>query len=58
MSVQTYELIEQILIDASMKRCRIHWAKIYTHCREYIGANEKQTIKKLADKWGVEIIGK
>ena len=58
MSEQTYQLIEQILIETSMVRSRIHWAKIYAHCREYIDANEKQEIKKLADKWGVEIIGK
>ena len=25
---------------------------------QYIGAKEKQIIKKLADRWGVEIIGK
>ena len=58
MSVQTYELIEQIMIEASMRRCRIHWAKIFARSKEYIGAKEKQVIKKLADRWGVEIIGK
>jgi hypothetical protein len=58
MSNQTYQLIESILVDASMKRCRIHWAKIYAHCKEYIGAQEKQIIRKMADRWGVEIIGK
>jgi hypothetical protein len=58
MSSQTYELIENILIKASMERGKIHWAKIFAHCREYIGASEKHEIKKIADKWGVEIIGK
>ena len=58
MSEHTYELIEQILIKASMERCRIHWAKIYAHCEDYIGIAEKQIIKKLADRWGVELIGK
>ena len=59
MSEQTYELIERILIEASQKRfSRIHWGMIFAHCKEYIGANEKQIIKKLADKWGVELIGK
>ncbi len=58
MSVQTYELIEQLLIKTSMKRfSRIHWGRIYAHCREYVGTKEKQEIKKLADRWGVELIG-
>lgn len=59
MSVQTYELIERILIEASQKRfSRIHWGKIFAHSKEYIGVQEKQIIRNLADKWGVEIIGK
>jgi hypothetical protein len=58
MSVQTYQLIERILIEASMERGRVHWARIFAHSREYISAKEKQEIRKLADRWGVEIIGK
>lgn len=55
---QNYGLIEKILIEASMKRSRIHWAQIFAHSTQYIGAKEKQEIKKLADKWGVEIINR
>lgn len=58
MSVQTSQLIECLLIEASLKRCRIHWGKIFAHSREYIGKNEKHEIKKMADGWGVEIIGR
>ena len=59
MSVQTYELIERILIEASQKRfSRVHWGKIFAHSPEYIGKEEKQVIQKIADRWGVNIIGK
>ena len=58
MSEHTYELIENILIKASMERGKVHWAKIFAHSMEYLGANEKREIKKIADKWGVMIIGK
>ena len=58
MSAQTYQLIERLLIETSLQRSRIHWARIYAHCREYLGKKEKHEIKKLADRWGVELIGK
>ena len=59
MSEHTYELIERIMIEASQKRFgKVHWGMIFNYCKEYIGASEKQEIKKLAEKWGVEIIGK
>jgi len=58
MSAQTYELIEKILIKASMERGRVHWAKIFAHSPEYLGKKEKQEVIKLAERWGVSIIGK
>ena len=58
MSEQTYELIERILIKASQERGRVHWAMIFAHSPEYIGKEEKQVIQKIADRWGVNIIGK
>ena len=58
MSEHTYRLIEQILIKASMERGRVQWGKIFAHSPEYLGKQEKQAIIKLADRWGVVIIGK
>ena len=58
MSAQTYELIEKILIKARMERGRVHWAKIFAHSPEYLGKKEKQEVIKLAERWGVMIIGK
>jgi len=58
MSEYTYRLIERILIKASMERGRVHWAKIFAHSPEYLGKEEKLEVVKLADRWGVIIIGK
>ena len=58
MSEHTYRLIERILIKASMERGSVHWAKIFAHSPEYLGNKEKQEVTKLADRWGVMIIGK
>jgi hypothetical protein len=58
MSEHTYELIEKILIKASMERGRVHWAKIFAHSPEYLGKKEKQEVINLAERWGVIIIGK
>ena len=58
MSEHTYELIENILIKASMERGRVHWAKIFAHSPEYLGKKEKQEVVKLAERWGVIVIGK
>ncbi len=58
MSEHTYQLIERILIKASMERGRVHWAKIFAHSPEYLGKKEKQQVINLADRWGVIIIGK
>jgi len=58
MSEHTYELIEKILIKASMERGRVHWAKIFANSPEYLGKKEKQEVVKLANRWGVVIIGK
>lgn len=58
MSEQTTALIEKILIKASMERGRVHWGKIFAHSPEYLGKQEKQEVMKLADRWGVIIIGK
>jgi len=51
-------MIEEILIKASMERGRVHWGKIFAHCPEYLGKKEKQEVTKLAERWGVSIIGK
>jgi hypothetical protein len=58
MSEQTYQLIERILIKASMERGRVHWAMIFAHSPEYLGKKEKQQVTELAERWGVIIIGK
>ena len=58
MSEHTYQLIERILIKASMERGRVHWAKIFAHSPEYLGKKEKQEVINLAERWGVIIIGK
>lgn len=58
MSEHTYRMIEEILIKASMERGRVHWAKIFAHSPEYLGKKDKQVVLKLADRWGVSIIGK
>ena len=58
MPEHTYELIEKILIKASMERGRIHWAKIFANSAEYLGKKEKQEVVQIADRWGVTIIGK
>ena len=57
MTEQTYRLIEKILIKASMERGRVHWAQIFAQSPEYLGKQEKQEVIKLADYWGVIIIG-
>jgi hypothetical protein len=58
MSECTYELIERILIKASMERGRVPWAKIFAHSPEYLGKKEKQEVTEIADRWGVILIGK
>ena len=58
MSEHTYQLIERILIKASMERGRVHWAKIFANSPEYLGKQEKQEVINLAERWGVIIIGK
>jgi len=58
MSEHTYRMIEEILIKASMERGRVHWAKIFAHSPEYLGKKDKQAVLKLAERWGVSIIGK
>jgi len=58
MSAQTYQMIEEILIKASMERGRVHWGKIFAHSPEYLSKKEKQEVIKLAERWGVSIIGK
>ena len=58
MSEHTYELIEKILIKASMERGRVHWAKIFANSPEYLGKKEKQEVVQIANRWGVSIIGK
>jgi len=58
MSEHTYRTIEEILIKASMERGRVHWAKIFAHSPEYLGKKDKQAVLKLAERWGVSIIGK
>ena len=58
MSEHTYELIEKILIKASMERGRVHWAKIFANCPDYLGKKEKQEVVQIANRWGVILIGK
>ncbi len=58
MSEHTYRLIEKILIKASMERGRVHWGKIFANSPEYLGKKEKQQVVKIANRWGVSIIGK
>ena len=58
MSNHTYELIEKILIKASMERGRVHWAKIFANSPEYLGKKEKQEVVQIANRWGVILIGK
>lgn len=57
MSEETTRLIETLLIKTSQERGNLHWAKIYAHSPEILGAKEKQEIKRLADRWGVNILG-
>lgn len=58
MSEITLHIIEHILIKASMFSGRVHWQKIFAHSSEYLGKREKQQVVKLADRWGVILIGK
>ena len=58
MSEHTYELIEKILIKASMEQRKVHWGKIFANSPEYLGKKEKQEVVQIADRWGVIIIGK
>ena len=58
MSAQTYRMIEEILIKASMEQGKVHWGKIFAHSPEYLGKKEKQEVINLANRWGVIIIGK
>jgi len=58
MSENTLHIIERIMITASMQGTRVHWQKIFTHSPEYLGKREKQQVVKLADRWGVELLGK
>jgi len=58
MSEITLHIIEHLIITASMFSGRVHWQKIFTHSSEYLGKREKQQVVKLADRWGVELIGK
>jgi hypothetical protein len=57
MSVQTRRNIERLLVRASMERGKVHWGKIFAHAPEHLGAKEQQEIAKLADRWGVELVG-
>jgi hypothetical protein len=58
MSENTLSIIERIMVTASMQGERVHWQKIFAHSPEYLGKREKQLVKNLADRWGVELIGK
>ena len=58
MSEKTLHIIERIMIKASMFSGRVHWQKIFAHSSEYLGKREKQQVVKLANRWGVELIGK
>ena len=57
MSVQTRRNIERLLVRASMERGRVHWGKIFAHSPEYLGPTEQKEITRLADRWGVELVG-
>ena len=58
MSENTLHIIEHIMIKASMFSGRVHWQKIFAHISEFLGKREKQQVVKLADRWGVIMIGK
>ena len=58
MSENTLNLIEHIMITASMQGERVHWLKIFAHSPEYLSKKDKQAVLKLAERWGVSIIGK
>ena len=58
MSNHKYELVERILIKASMEHRKVHWAKIFANSPEYLGKKEKQEVVQIADRWGVTILGK
>ncbi len=58
MSEHTYRLIEKILIKASMEQRKVHWGKIFANSPEHLGKKEKPAVVKLADRWGVSIIGR
>ncbi len=57
MSENTLRIIEHLIITASMERGRVHWQLIFAHSSEYLGKREKQQVVKLANRWGVELIG-
>ena len=57
MSENTLHIIEHLIIIASMQGARVHWQKIFAHSPEYLGKREKQQVVKLANRWGVELIG-
>ena len=58
MSENTLHIIEHIMVTASMQGERVHWQKIFAHSPEYLGKREKLQVVKLANRWGVELIGK
>ena len=58
MSENTFHIIEQIMIKASMEQSRVHWQVVFAHSPEYLGKREKQQVVNLANRWGVELIGK
>lgn len=58
MSENNLHIIEHIIITTSMERGRVHRKTIYAHSPHYLGKREKQQVKQLADRWGVELIGK
>jgi len=58
MSENTLHIIEHLIITASMKGERVHWQKVFAHSAEFLGRCEKQQVIKLANRWGVELIGK
>ncbi|MCK5794419.1 MAG: hypothetical protein KAH12_06920 [Anaerolineales bacterium] len=45
------------MVTASMQGERVHWQKIFNHSAEFLGKREKQQVVKLANRWGVELIG-
>ena len=57
MSENTLHIIEHLIIIASMERGRVHWQLIFAHSPEYLGKREKLQVVKLANRWGVELIG-